>query len=327
MLKKKYMRYALILASLAVLLVVLGGCAPQNMTTMKPPTSGPMGWTYQYLAIPLRHFMAWCAKMISGPNAYGWGILILTVIIRLIIMPLMLHQQSKTTYQQEKMAAIQPQLQLLQKFQKRDDLTMEQKQQLSVKQMELFKKNNVSMLGGIGCLPMLIQLPILWALYQSIQFTPQIAQATFFGINLGQRNYLIAILATIVAAAQSGMMLIGVPEAQKKTMMTTLFLAPLMTIMFTLFLPAGLGLYMLATNLVMVFQQTITTWIIQPRMKARAARELKESPVVQVVTEDMFGTPAASTEAGGAAADPALTAIHERNRERNAGKQQRPRNS
>ncbi|ERL65519.1 membrane protein insertase YidC [Schleiferilactobacillus shenzhenensis] len=320
MLKKKYVRYALLLSSLAVLLIVLGGCAqPANL---KPPTSGPMGWTYQYLAGPLREFMKWCARMISGPNAYGWGILILTVIIRLILMPLMLRQQSKSTYQQEKMAAIQPQMAILQKLQKRTDLTMEQKQELSVKQMELFKKNNVSMLGGIGCLPMLIQLPILWALYQSIEFTPQIAQATFFGINLGARNYLIAIIATAVAALQSWMMVIGVPEAQKKTMQSTMFLGPLMTIMFTLFLPAGLGLYMLATNVVMLVQQVIATYVIQPRMKARAARELKENPVVTVVTEDMFGAPAAS--AAGASSDPHVAAIHERNRERNAGKQQRP---
>ncbi|KRL12893.1 membrane protein insertase YidC [Schleiferilactobacillus perolens] len=320
MLKKKYIRYALILSSLVILVIVLSGCAPQGIQNYKAPTSGPWGWTYKYLAVPLQRFMYWCADLIGGPNGFGWGIVSLTLVIRLLLMPLMLRQQSNAAYQQEKMAAIQPQIQIIQKLNKQN-LTMEQKQQLSAKQMELFQQNNVSMLGGIGCLPLLIQLPIMTALYQAIQFAPQIFNATFFGINLGQRNYVIAIVATLISLLQGWMMTIGVPAAQKKTMATTMLMSPLMTLFFTLFLPAGLGLYWLVGNLLFAFQQAITTWILQPRMRKRAARELKEHPIQQVVTEDMFGNMTAEA----AANDPKVQEIHEKNRERNAGKQQRPR--
>jgi YidC/Oxa1 family membrane protein insertase len=82
----------------------------------------------------------------------------LTVIIRLATSPLLLQQQRST----EAMQVLQPQIKRLQEKYKGD------REKLSMAQMELYKEHKISPLGG--CLPLLVQLPILFALYGAITY-------------------------------------------------------------------------------------------------------------------------------------------------------------
>lgn len=91
---------------------------------------------------------------ITNPSAYyGLSIILFTIIIRIILLPLNLKQMKS----QAKMQAVQPELKTLQAKYKNDP----QKQQQEM--MKLYKDKGVSPMGG--CLPLIIQLPILWALY------------------------------------------------------------------------------------------------------------------------------------------------------------------
>lgn len=103
----------------------------------------PMGWIIQFIY-----------NLVAN---YGLSIIIFTVIIKLILLPLNIHSQKAMKKQQK----IQPILAELQEKYKNDQ------EKLQREMMKLYKDNNISMSGG--CLPMLIQMPILVGLYQVIQ--------------------------------------------------------------------------------------------------------------------------------------------------------------
>lgn len=272
------------MSMLTILALVLTGCSSGNPNT--PPTSGPYAWIYQWLGIPFQHIMIKVGQMIGGVNGTGWSIVIITLVIRLILLPLMLNQQKKSVVQQEKMARLQPQMQLIQAAMRRKPITQDQQMQLSTWQRELYAKNNVSLTGGIGCLPLLIQFPIMIGIYQAVLYSTTLKQASFFGISLGSKSVVLAIIATVFAVIQSYMSLIGVPAEQKKAMQSMMFMNPIMTLFFSLSFSGALALYWAAGNFMMIIQQAIVTFIITPREKTRINKELADTPTEVVVTKE-----------------------------------------
>lgn len=272
------------MSMLTILALVLTGCSSGNPNT--PPTSGPYAWIYQWLGIPFQHIMIKVGQMIGGVNGTGWSIVIITLVIRLILLPLMLNQQKKSVVQQEKMARLQPQMQLIQAAMRRKPITQDQQMQLSTWQRELYAKNNVSLTGGIGCLPLLIQFPIMIGIYQAVLYSTTLKQASFFGISLGSKSVVLAIVATVFAVIQSYMSLIGVPAEQKKAMQSMMFMNPIMTLFFSLSFSGALALYWAAGNFMMIIQQAIVTFIITPSEKTRINKELADTPTEVVVTKE-----------------------------------------
>ncbi|CCI86118.1 membrane protein insertase YidC [Lactobacillus gigeriorum] len=281
---KKFKKYLALMSMLTILALVLTGCSSGNPNT--PPTSGPYAWIYQWLGIPFQHIMIKVGQMIGGVNGTGWSIVIITLVIRLILLPLMLNQQKKSVVQQEKMARLQPQMQLIQAAMRRKPITQDQQMQLSTWQRELYAKNNVSLTGGIGCLPLLIQFPIMIGIYQAVLYSTTLKQASFFGISLGSKSVVLAIVATVFAVIQSYMSLIGVPAEQKKAMQSMMFMNPIMTLFFSLSFSGALALYWAAGNFMMIIQQAIVTFIITPSEKTRINKELSDTPTEVVVTKE-----------------------------------------
>jgi YidC/Oxa1 family membrane protein insertase len=99
------------------------------------------------------------ANLIDGmgiPYSWGFAIILFTLVIKLLTMPLTLQQLRAS----KAMQALQPEIQKLQKKYKGD------REKMSQAQMELYKEAGVNPLGG--CLPMLVQLPIWFALYRAL---------------------------------------------------------------------------------------------------------------------------------------------------------------
>ena len=316
---KKIKKYTGVLALLVVAALVLSACGATNNPNVAPH-SGIYGWVYQWLGRPLQNIMIHTAHMVGGDNGAGWGIVIITVVIRLILMPLMLVQQNKSVRQQEKMARLQPQMKLIQAAMKHKGITPEQQVTLSGWQRELYSRNEMSLTGGIGCLPLIIQLPIMWGIYQAVFYSPQLAHSTFFGISLRQKSVVLAIIATIFTVIQGYISLIGIPEEQKKTMQSMMIFNPIMTLFFSLSFSGALALYWAAGNLVMIIQQAIVTFILTPSVKKHIADELKDKPVEVVVTKekvaDLF-----NTNSGNSTTSQAKKELHQDLRNRNKGKQ------
>lgn len=317
---KKIRKYASLLALLAVVAVILSGCSGGNPNTNTPPHGGPYGWIFQYISLPIQNIMLQVAHAIGGADGAGWAIVIITLVVRTILLPLMLNQQKKSVTQQEKMSRLQPQMKLIQGAMKHKGITPEQQMQLSTWQRELYSKNNVSLTGGIGCLPLIIQMPIMIGIYQAVAYSAILKKATFFGISLSDKSVILAIVATIFAVIQGYISLIGIPEEQKKTMQSMMFMNPIMTLFFSLSFSGALALYWAAGNFVMIIQQLIVTFIIQPREKERINNELKNNPIVEVVTQkqidDLFS--AHSSTNGN---DEKTQELHQDLRKRNQGKQ------
>ncbi|HEY4662432.1 MAG TPA: YidC/Oxa1 family membrane protein insertase [Candidatus Humimicrobiaceae bacterium] len=103
---------------------------------------------------------------------YGIVIILLTIIVRIVLIPLTISQ----TRSMAKMQKIQPELKELQKKYKDD------KQKLQQETMEFYKKNNVNPLAG--CLPLLLQMPVFFALFQALRTPSEIVTNVLGGFNL-----------------------------------------------------------------------------------------------------------------------------------------------
>ena len=134
-------------------LLLLSGCVRQN-SDGTPDTSGLV---YRMLVVPLENFLNWMVT--SFDWSYGLAIIVLTIIVRLIIMPLGINQSKKSLIQSEKMQALKPQVEAAQQKLK-TATTREEQMAAQAEMQQVYRENGLSMTGGIGCLPLLIHMPI-----------------------------------------------------------------------------------------------------------------------------------------------------------------------
>lgn len=272
---KKLLTIAAIMASA---MLFLSGCV-QHTASGKP-----YGFVYDNLAVPTQHVLVWLSQILG--NSLGWAIIVITFIVRLVLMPIMIKQSKNATVQQEKIAHIKP---LMEDITKRQKEATSDAERMAINQemMQLYRDNNISMTGGIGCLPLLIQMPIFAALYAAIQYSPELSRSYFCGINLGQRSFTLVALSFVVYALQGWLSTLGVPEAQRAQMRQMMIISPLMITFMTYISPAGLGLYFFVGGIFACIQTLIINYM-RPRIRKEVLAELKKNPVKQpkkVVTE------------------------------------------
>jgi YidC/Oxa1 family membrane protein insertase len=203
---------------------------------------------------------------------FGLTVIALTVIVRLLFYPLMV-QSIKS---QKSLSELQPKIQEIQSKYKED------KEKQARATMELYQKEKINPFGG--CLPLLIQLPILIALYRvfwkgfqpeamdmlySFVPHPGTIDPTFLGIiNLGEASLILAVLAGIAQFFQTKMITPKTPKskeggsqmAQFSGMMQKqmLYFFPIFTVFILWKLPAAIGLYWIITALFSILQQYLT---------------------------------------------------------------------
>jgi YidC/Oxa1 family membrane protein insertase len=191
----------------------------------------------------------------------GAVIILVTIVIRLILAPFM-HKSLKS---QKAMNALQPKLNEVREQHK------DNKEAQAKAMMELYKDNKINPLSS--CLPLLIQLPILIALYQVLAHAlkghldglyrfvanPGMIDPRFLHIiDLSKPNFAFAILAGLSQFWQSKMMLpktAGADATAKAMNVQMLYVLPLISIVIAWRLPAGLPLYWIVTTLFAIGQQ------------------------------------------------------------------------
>ncbi|UKL01194.1 membrane protein insertase YidC [Brevibacillus brevis] len=230
-------RRTLSIFMLTMLVLVLSGCNPQAAAPIGPDATGI--WD-KYFVYPL----SWLIKesaLILGNN-YGLGILVATIIIRIIVLPLMVKQIKSS----KKMQEIQPEMQKIRDKYKNDP------QKAQAETMALFQKSGVNPLAG--CLPMLVQMPILIAFYHAIIRTTEINSQTFMWLTLGQKDpyYILPIIAAITTYLQSKMM--GQATQGNPQMQMMIVMMPLMILAIAVTLPSALSLYWVYGNLFTIVQ-------------------------------------------------------------------------
>ncbi len=189
---------------------------------------------------------------IPGTNNYGIDIIILTVLIKILFIPL----THKSMTSMKKMQDIQPQMAKVKEKYKDD------KAALNKATMELFKEHKVSPLGG--CWPMFLQIPVFISLYQALSWAIELRHASFMCIpsiylclndlSAPDPYYVTPILMGGTMLLQQWMTPSAGDPAQRKMMM-------LMPVFFTyifLSFPSGLVLYWLVSNVLSIAQQYVT---------------------------------------------------------------------
>jgi YidC/Oxa1 family membrane protein insertase len=182
---------------------------------------------------------------------WGWAIILLTILIKIVLFPLMINQFRSMA----KMKDIQPKLKEIQ------DKYKDKPEDLQRRMMELYKTEKVNPFGG--CLPMLVQMPILILFYNVLsnhKFIHDVLQnASFYGIILkDNHNLLLAVLSAVSTFLQQKLtMPITAGDQQQQQQKMFLYLMPLMLGYFTWNINAGIGLYWVTSNVLGILQQYI----------------------------------------------------------------------
>lgn len=245
---KKYL-----LGLLVVLPLFLGGCGPQDN-----------GLFHKTLVEPFIAMIKFFAGFFD--NSYGMGLIIVTLIVRFVVMPFMFYSFKKQKKTQVKMKLIRPEMDAINKKIK-SATTQEEKTQYTQEMMQLYRKHDVSPVN-MGCLPILIQMPILMALYFAISHNPELASQNFLWFNLGTKDLTMTIIAGAMYLVQSLLSLRYMPapdendsdmaKQMNSQMKMMVFLSPAMILFVGLNMPAALPLYWAVGAVVLILQQYLS---------------------------------------------------------------------
>jgi YidC/Oxa1 family membrane protein insertase len=204
----------------------------------------------EILAKPLFLWLKWTYKHVV-PN-WGWAIVIQTLIITVALLPLRITQMKSML----KMQRVAPQIKSIQEKYKKYSLRDPRKAAMNEEISAIYKKEGVNPAGG--CLPMIIQLPFLWAYYSMLRDALDLRHAHWLWVHdLSARDpYFILPIVMVVSmvAMQRMTPQAGMDPSQQK-MMTVMM--PLMMGFIFFNLAAGLNLYYAETNLISMVQQAV----------------------------------------------------------------------
>lgn len=317
-------RHWIILAALVVAMLVLSGCGV-SQTGVDVTTQQPDGPWQTFVVWPLANILIWIAvqlKQLGVVYAWGFAIILFTLAVKVLTFPLSLTQIRGMQAQKE----LQPRLQELQKKYGKD------RERLSQEQMKLYQEAGVNPLSG--CLPLVIQMPILFGLYAAlVAVGPLMINAGFFWIpdlsypqysmgmswipelwQAGNYQTLIAylVLPVMLVVSQFVMQkwMTPTPAGDGASAGMTQNMSLVMTLMFgyfTLMVPAGLTLYWVTSNLLQMIQQWgVTRFMMKPSsVAALPAGDGASTPVTVDSTAEKPKPAAAAPKSAANAPKPA----------------------
>ena len=279
---------------------------PNNYRTLKSygqkyertiPLGGSIiGLITKYVIIPTFDFLH---KFISS---YGLIILLMTILIRIVVLPLAFKSYSSSA----KMQVLKPEIDKLnEKYPKQEDAAKKQQET-----MALYQKAGINPMGG--CLPVLLQFPILWAMFRFFPASIELRQQSFlwaedlssydsivdFGTRiplLGDHISLFAILVAITMFVYSKFTMQGAtsgndPNAASMRFMS-LYMMPIMMFFICNNLSSALSYYYFLSNLIMMVETwVIRKWFVHPeeiqaKLKASAGKPAPKSKWQQRLEE------------------------------------------
>ncbi len=192
---------------------------------------------------------------------WGWSILILTLLFKLAFFPL--NQISGRSM--AKMRRVQPRIKALQERYKDD------KQHLSQAMMELYKKEKINPMSG--CLPMIVQMPIFFALYYVLVYSVELRQSPWIGwihdLSAPDPYYILPVAYAIVMFIQ---LQVNPQPTTDKIQRRVMMVMPLALGVLYAFLPSGLALYYVANSIISIGQQWHINRIIQRENRKLAVK-------------------------------------------------------
>jgi YidC/Oxa1 family membrane protein insertase len=242
---------------------------PKKQSNLEAVRSADISGVVNYgmlsiLVHPLLASLRWIYQYVHN---YGCAIILLTLILSLLLFPFRLKQMLSM----KKMQAVQPKVKAIQekyrKYKKTDPKRAEMNQEI----MALYKQHNVNPLGG--CLPLILQMPLLFAFYRLLMNSIELRQAPFIGwvqdLSAKDPYFVLPLVmgATMFISQKMTPMTPGADQTQAKMMM---LMPVVFTVMF-LNVSSGLNLYFLCSNIFQVgFQKITERWMGDGKTRKRA---------------------------------------------------------
>ncbi len=200
------------------------------------------------------------------PN-WGWAIVLFTLFLKILLFPL----TYSSSVSMARMQTLQPKLKAIKK-KYRNQKDPEQRRAMNAEMMELYKTEKINPMGG--CLPMLLQLPILFGLFRllavsiSVRHEPWILWIS--DLSIKDPYYVLPVLMGITQIIVQKM----TPSSGDATQQKMMYIMPIVIVIFVINLPSGLTLYWFVSNLLQIGQQRIINQKIYIKKKAED-KELK----------------------------------------------------
>ena len=238
---------------------------PAHLLHLALIAANPLSTIFGPLVDLMRHVLR-IFQDLTG--SWGWAIILLTIVVRLFMMPLTFRQFRSAQAMQQ----LQPKVKELQRKYKSD------KRKLQEETMKLYQEYRVNPFSS--CLPLLIQMPIFICLYYAIRGTPEIKTASFLFIpSLGEPWLPLFIFYIITQMISTELMMQPETESQQKWIMRAM---PVFFIFILYRFPAGLMLYWVTTNLWTIGQQIIIRRTA-PKRELQPAGAKKQSRFMQAL--------------------------------------------
>jgi len=204
-----------------------------------------LGW-FSFIA----RGMSWLLRTIYDfVGNWGLAIILLTILVRVLLLPFVVPQFRNMAKQR----ALKPEIDKI------NELYKDDREKKGAAMMELWRKNKVNPLGG--CLPVLLQMPIFFALYQTLSTSIELYHAPFVwwwtDLSSPDPFYVLPVMLGGLMFIQQKLTPIQMDPMQAKVM---LYAMPLMMTFFMLLLPTGLCLYMVTSSAIGITQQRYMYW-------------------------------------------------------------------
>ncbi len=239
------MKKIVLFSMLGSLLFILSGC--QSVENQE-------GIFFNVFVRPMNFLLEFLGNSVFN-GSYGLAIIAITIGIRLILMPFMLKNYRAQSKMKSKMDIVKPKMEEIQAKMK-EAKTKEEQMQYQQEMMSLYREHNINPLN-MGCLPIIIQTPIIMGLYFAIRYSADVKTHEFLWFSLGSPDIAMTIIAGIVYMVQAQVSLWTVPESQKAQMKMFMYISPIMIVIISFTSMAALPLYWSVGGLLLILQTYI----------------------------------------------------------------------
>ncbi|EKU47145.1 membrane protein insertase YidC [Staphylococcus massiliensis] len=259
------MKKKALLPMLLGVVVLLAGCdysKPENRD----------GFFFNTFVQPMDNLIHWLGGMLG--NNYGLAIVLLVLAIRLILLPFMLSTYKNSHMMREKMKIAKPEMNEVQEKVKRAR-TQEEKMAANQEMMKVYKKYDMNPVQSMmGCLPILIQMPVVMGLYFVLKFPSDggIKEfPDFLWFKLTEPDIAITIIAGVLYFIQAYVSSLSMPQEQKQMGYMMMIISPIMIIWISFTSAAALGLYWSVSAAFLVLQTYLANQYYGKKAKEEVA--------------------------------------------------------
>jgi YidC/Oxa1 family membrane protein insertase len=207
--------------------------------------------SFEFITYPFSESLYYLADVFHGN--YGLAVIVITLIIRLVLFPLFVKQAKQQQKMKAGMNALKPEMDEIQaryKNSKKSEDKMKQQEEI----MKLYKKHNVNPLS-MGCLPMLIQIPIIMGMYRAVVETSALSNHHFWIFNFAHSSILLACIAGLIYFFQGKFN--QDMASNQPSMKWMMLLSPISIFVFSITSPAILPFYWSVNGILLIVQSVI----------------------------------------------------------------------